>query len=208
MRLVWIVLALLPVVAGCTAIAPYAKDEVIAAVSYRDNGPREFKLMTVINVDSGSAAHSALLINGPERILFDPAGSFEYGPIPERNDVLFGISPQNEFIYKTSHASEKRYIQIQTVPLSEEQGQAAYQAALNWGASPAAHCTQATSGVIRSIPGFERINRTWYPRKLADQLSTLPNVTEELYYEGDEATLEEALQAFEEELKKYRRKKG
>lgn len=208
MRLWLILLVLAAAVSGCTAIAPYAKDEVVAAASYRDDGPREFKLMTVINVDSGSAAHSALLINGPERILFDPAGSFEYGPIPERNDVLFGISPRHEFVYKTSHASEKRYIQIQTVQLTEEQGMAAYQAALNWGASPAAYCTRATSGVIRSIPGFESINSTWYPRKLADQLSTFPGVSQELYYEGDAATLDEAIEAFEADLEKYRWKKG
>ena len=90
--------------------------------------------------------------------MFDPAGSFEYKPIPERNDVLFGMSPKHEQIYKSSHASEKRYIQIQTIPLTEEQGQIAYQTALNWGASPAAYCTNSTSGVISSIPGFESMS--------------------------------------------------
>ena len=131
-------------------------------------------------------------------------GSFEYGLIPERNDVLFGISPRFEQAYKSSHASEKRYIQIQTIPLTDAQAAAAYQAAVNWGASPAAHCTSATSGVLKSIPGLESIQSTWYPRKLAEQVARLPGVTEEIYSEGDSASLEEAVDALDAELKQQR----
>lgn len=144
------------------------------------------------------------MIDGPQRILFDPAGSFQYDNIPERNDVLFGIDPRNEQIYKSAHASDRKYIQIQTIPLTEDQAYAAYQTAVNWGASPAAHCTSATSGVLSQIPGLGGISRTWYPRKLAAQVATLPGVTTEIYSEGDSATLQEAVAALEEELDKQR----
>ncbi|WP_428926497.1 hypothetical protein [Marinibacterium sp. SX1] len=196
--------AMLAALTACTALAPYASDEDIAAVAFRGDGPKSVKLMTVINSSSGSGAHSALLIDGPQRVIFDPAGSFEYGLIPERNDVLFGISPRFEQAYKSSHASEKRYIQIQTIPLTDAQAAAAYQAAVNWGASPAAHCTSATSGVLKSIPGLESIQSTWYPRKLAEQVARLPGVTEEIYSEGDSASLEEAVDALDAELKQQR----
>lgn len=201
----WILAAGLTVLAGCSTLAPSASDEDVAAVSYRNDGPKSVKVMTVINTSSGSGAHSALLIDGPQRIIFDPAGTFEYDLIPERNDVLFGIDPRNEQIYKSAHASDRKYIQIQTIPLTEEQAAVAYQTAVNWGASPAAHCTSATSGVLRSIPGLgESINSTWYPRKLAAQVSRIPGVREEVFSEGDSASLQEAVAALEEELKRQR----
>ncbi len=152
MRLILTFVAGLSALSGCTALAPYASDKEVAAVSYKNDGPKSIKVFTVVNVSSGSGAHSALLIDGPERIIFDPSGSFEYDLIPERNDVLFGITPRNEQIYKSAHASEKRYIQVQTIPLTEEQAAVAYQTAVNWGAVPAAHCTLAISGVLRSVP--------------------------------------------------------
>ncbi|MAC80312.1 MAG: hypothetical protein CML66_19845 [Rhodobacteraceae bacterium] len=198
----------LALLAGCSAISPNASDQEIAAVSFRDDGPKSVSLMTVINTSSGSGAHSALLIDGPERIIFDPAGTFEYDLIPERNDVLFGITPRNEQIYKSAHASEKRYIQIQTIPLTEEQAAVAYQTALNWGASPAAHCTTSTSGVLKSIPGLQSIQTTWYPRKLAEQVSHIPGVKQSVYSEGDSESLKEAVDELNEDLKKQRWKKG
>lgn len=204
MRLGFALAAGLTVLAGCSAIAPSASEEEIAAVSYKNDGPKSVKVMTVINASSGSGSHSSLLIDGPQRIIFDPAGAFEYDLIPERNDVLFGIDPRNEQIYKSSHASEKKYIQIQTIPLTEEQANIAYQTALNWGASPAAHCTSATSGVLQRVPGLESIETTWYPRKLAAQVSRIPGVREEIYSEGDSATLQESIDALEEELKRQR----
>lgn len=174
-------------------------------MSYRDSGPKSISLMTVVNTSSGSGAHSALLIDGPERVIFDPAGTFSYDLIPERDDVLFGITPRNEQIYKSSHASEKRYIKIQTIPLTEEQAAVAYQTALNWGASPAAHCTSATSGVLKSIPGVgQNIQSTWYPRKLEAQVAKIPGVKQEIYAEGDNDSLKDAVATLDEELKQQR----
>ena len=204
MRLFLSCAAIAAVLSACSAIAPWASDEEIAAVAFRNDGPKSVKVLTVINTTSGSGAHSALLIDGPQRIIFDPAGSFEYDLIPERNDVLFGIDARNEQIYKSSHASEQRYIQIQTIPLTEEQAAIAYQTALNWGASPAAHCTTSTSGVLRAIPGLEGIQSTWYPRKLAEQVARIPGVTQEIYSEGDSASLQEAVAELEEELRQQR----
>ncbi|MEM8730994.1 MAG: hypothetical protein AAGF79_13865 [Pseudomonadota bacterium] len=204
MRRVLIVGLLLAAVSGCTALAPYASDEEIAAVAFRNSGQSSITVLTVINTTSGSGSHSALLIDGPQRIIFDPAGSFQYDLIPERNDVLFGITPRAEQIYKSSHASEQRYIQIQKIALTDAQAQVAYQTALNWGASPAAYCTQATSGVLRSIPGFEAIQPTWYPRQLAEQVSRIPGVQQEIYSEGDSASLQEAVAALDEDLRQQR----
>lgn len=204
MRLFLSCVAIAAALSACSAIAPSASDEEIAAVAFRNDGPKSVKVLTVINTTSGSGSHSALLIDGPQRIIFDPAGSFQYDLIPERNDVLFGIDARNEQIYKSSHASEQRYIQIQTIPLTEEQAAIAYQTALNWGASPAAHCTTSTSGVLRAIPGLQGIQSTWYPRNLAEQVARIPGVTQEIYSEGDSASLQDAVAELEEELRQQR----
>ena len=75
MRLTLTCVALLAALSACSAIAPSASDEEIAAVAFRNDGPASVTLMTVINTSSGSGAHSALLIDGPQRVIFDPAGT-------------------------------------------------------------------------------------------------------------------------------------
>lgn len=59
MRFLAVCAAGLMLLAGCTALAPFASDEEIAAVAYRNEGPKSVKVLTVINTSSGSGGHSA-----------------------------------------------------------------------------------------------------------------------------------------------------
>ena len=65
------------------ALAAYANDTGIdntpaevAAAAYVAPGPKSISLITVVNNRSGSGGHSALVINGSQQVIFDPAGSF------------------------------------------------------------------------------------------------------------------------------------
>lgn len=178
--------ALLLVLSGCaTSGHPNADQATIAAVSYRDPGPKFMRLYTMVNNRSGSGAHTGLVISASETILFDPAGSFYAKTIPERNDVLFGISPRVEAVYKGAHARSTYHVVIQTIPLSAEQAEVAYRLALNNGAVGQAFCANSTSELISKIPGFEAINTTFYPNNLSKQIGALPGITTEKYYEDD-----------------------
>ena len=185
--------ALLLLVAGCAVNAPYADDAAIAAVAYRDPGPAKLTLYTVINNRTGAGGHSGLLINASQRVMFDPAGSFYADIVPERNDVLFGITPAVERAYRGAHARSTYHVLIQTIEVTPEQAEIALRAALANGAEPAGFCTIGTSGVLRQVPGFESIKSTFFPTKLADQLATFPGVVTERYYEDDADDLQLAL---------------
>lgn len=194
MRRLLSVVALLLVVAGCAAKQqPNADPATLAAVSYRHPGPATLTLYTMVNNRTGKGGHTSLMINASERVVFDPAGSFYAKIVPERNDVLYGFTPRVETAYRSSHARSTHHVVIQTVEVTPEQAQIAYQLALQAGPVPGAYCTNATSGLLQQVPGFENIKSTFYPTKLQQQFAAIPGVKTEKYFENDSADLQEAL---------------
>ncbi|MGD9864288.1 MAG: hypothetical protein AB7S99_13850 [Pseudodonghicola sp.] len=182
-------------VAGCATnrSQPNSDSATIAAATYRDPGPNTLTLYTMVNNRTGAGGHSSLMINASERVIFDPAGSFYADIVPERNDVLFGITPAVERAYRSSHARSTHHVVVQTVEVTPEQAQTAYQLALNAGPVPGAYCANATSNLLKKVPGFEGISPTFYPTKLQAQFDRLPGVRTEELYENDSPNLQEAL---------------
>lgn len=185
--------AVLLALAGCAGQAPFADDATVAAVSYRDPGPSSLTLYTMVNNRSGAGGHTALLINASERVIFDPAGSFYADVVPERNDVLFGITPGIEKAYRSAHSRSTHHVVSQTVDVTAAQAEIAYRLALKAGPVPGAFCTQSTSSILQQIPGFEQISPTFYPTKLQAQFATLPGVRTEKLVENDSGDLDQAL---------------
>lgn len=177
-------------VAGCATRQPFADDATIAAVSYRDSGPSSLTLYTMVNNRTGAGGHSSILINASERVIFDPAGSFHADIVPERNDVLFGITPAVEQAYRSAHARSTFHVVSQTIDLTPAQAETAYRLALNNGAVPGAFCTSATSNLLRRVPGFEGIRPSLSPTRLQREFAKLPGVRTETYYEGDSDDLQ------------------
>lgn len=186
---------------GCGAKSVWAPDEAIQRVAYRDPGPARLTLLTMINNRTGQGAHSSIMINASQRVIFDPAGSVVHASIPERNDVLFGISPSVADFYIRAHARETFHVVIQDLDVSPEIAEGALQLALNYGPVPQAYCTQATSGILQQLPGFEFIRSTWYPRQLSDQFQTIPGVKARRLYENDDDDKSVAIRAYDEELR-------
>lgn len=170
-----------------------ATPQSIAAVSYRDAGPAKLTVITMVNNRTGSGGHTALMINGPQRILFDPAGSFRVDDVPEKGDVLYGITPQVFDIYKRSHARATHHVVTQEIEVTAQQARIAYQLAVQNGPVPGAFCTSATTGILAQVPGFEWVDKTYYPVKLQKQLETYPGVITEKYYEDDDGHVVDAV---------------
>lgn len=137
------------------------------------------------NVGSGNGAHTSLLINASQRVLFDPAGSFKQQVMPERNDVLFGVTPRLEKFYVSYHARETYYVIGQTVDMSPEVAEQAFNLALQAGPVPQAQCARSTSRMLRQLPGFEGIRQTWGPNKIMEDFAELPGVETTEYWEDD-----------------------
>lgn len=178
---------------ACAAQQTFSDDASIAAVSYRQPGPPSLTLYTIVNNRSGSGGHTALLINASERVMFDPAGSFYLDIVPERNDLLYGITPRVEQAYRSAHARSSYHVMTQTIDVTPEQAQIAYELAKQAGPVAQVFCASATSAILRQIPGFERIDSTLYPNALAKSFGKLPGVRTEKYYEQDSPDLQKAL---------------
>ncbi|MEM7319265.1 MAG: hypothetical protein AAF408_09620 [Pseudomonadota bacterium] len=179
---------------------PYADDATIAAVSYRDPGPAYLTLYTVVNNRSGAGGHTSLMINGSERVIFDPAGSFYADIVPERDDVLYGITPAVEQAYRGAHARSTYHVVRQRIKVTPQQAEIALQLAKQTGPVPGVFCANSTAGILRQVPGFEQIRVVFQPTKLQAQFETIPGVVTDKYYEDDADDLQRGLAAGNQQL--------
>ena len=171
--------------AGGTSSAPDAPDSAILAARYVPDGPPSVTLFTVVNNQSGSGAHSGLLISGSERVLFDPAGSFNHPRLPERGDMHHGMSDPMVAFYIDYHARETYRVIEQTVPVSPMVAEMVIARAKARGAVPKAHCANSISAILRDVPGFESLGVTYFPNRLADQFGELPGVMTRVITDDD-----------------------
>ena len=79
--------------------------------------------------------------------------------------------------YIDYHARETYDVIEQRVEVTPETAALVMRRIKDYGAVPKAMCTQATSSVLRGVPGFEGLPSTWYPKKLSEAFGKLPGVT-------------------------------
>jgi len=177
--------------AGCAAKSEWAPDEMVTRMAYREPGPATLTLMTMISNRSGSGAHTSLMINASQRVIWDPAGSFKHSRVPERNDVIFGVNPEVFQIYKSAHARETFHVVMQEITVSPEVAEQAFAIARGLGPVSQSQCTLSTSQLLSQLPGFENIKSYLFPKKLMEEFAKLPGVRTGRLYEddaGDKAT--------------------
>ncbi|MGI3163449.1 hypothetical protein [Pseudooceanicola sp. 200-1SW] len=185
MKRLILALAALGALAGCGAKnADYDQpDPARAERAYHHDAPPSLTLITIRSNDSGKGAHTALLINGSERVIFDPAGSFHHPQIRRDGDVLVGISPAFWEGYRSMHARETHHVDTQTVTVSAAVAEQALRLAYGRGAVPGAQCANSTSAILAQLPGFEGIRRTWWPNQLEESFQQVTGVAPTSYYE-------------------------
>lgn len=162
-----------------------APQSAIDRVAYTHPGPRSLTLLTMKNTGSGNGAHTGLLINASQRVLWDPAGTFGHESIPERNDVHFGVDPRIEQFYISFHSRVTFFTLIQEVDVTPDVAEQALQLAIANGPTPKALCTTHTSRMLAQLPGFDNIRTTMFPNNLADQFAELQGVRSREYREND-----------------------
>ena len=183
---------------ACTNDAPKIPDsglERVAGAVYRHDGPPETVLFTMISNESGSGAHTSLLINASQRVIWDPAGSFRAEQIVERGDVVFGASPLLEDVYTRFHARKTYHVVVQRMPVSADVAEELLQRALSLGNQKPATCASSTSSLLNSVQGFPDVPQTMFPNKLMEAFAELPGVTTRRFYETDDPDRFKALAA-------------
>jgi len=184
-------LVALAVLAACTKPAVYAPLEDVFAARYVHDGPTEIRLFNVISNESGSGEHAALLINGTERVLFDPAGTWQHPEAPEQHDVHFGMTDRLVYIYTYYHARRTHHVRIQTLQVPPEVAGRILHLARQAGPVPDAYCARSIAEILRQIPGFQDLPLTFYPNRLSDAFADLPGVVEERIYSDREPTAQQ-----------------
>lgn len=155
----------------------WASDEEVAAARYVAPAPRSITLFTVEATRNGSGAHSGLLVNGSEQVMFDPAGTWYHPYLPERNDVHFGVTPTMVDFFIDYHARVTYDVVEQTVVVPPEVAEMVLERVKAYGAVPKAQCSNAVSHVLAGVPGFESISPTLWPNRLSKEFGKIPGAT-------------------------------
>jgi hypothetical protein len=165
----------------------WASDEMVQAARYSNGGAPELTLVTIMNYKTGRGDHTALFINGSERVIFDPAGSWRLDTIPERNDVHYGMNAAAGASFYASHVRPSHYAVVQRIAVTPDVAQQAKALALQIGPVPPARCASATSRLLQQLPGKDGLRSTFFPHALMNDFAALPGVqTYELHHDSPE----------------------
>lgn len=187
-------LALLALVASLSAcsvrnpVSSNSPDAAVEAARYVHDGPKRLTLYTMISNESGSGAHTSLMINGSQRVAFDPAGSFrKEGAIVAKNDVVYGMTPYMEDQYTRFHARETYHVVVQSIDVGPQVAEMALRGAQSLGPVTEAQCAKSTSALLKTLPGFEDAPQSYYPRKLMDYFADKGATYDRLFeYDDDD----------------------
>lgn len=162
--------------AGC-AEHVYAPETEVATRAWVEPGPPTLTLVTVIGNRDGHGGHSALVVSGSQRVVFDPAGSWHHPLAPERGDVLFGMTPTMLDYFVDYHARPAYRVVLQEVAVAPETAERALALVRAHGAARRAHCGVAVSGILREV-GFAEVGRSWFPDRIMRDFAAVPGVEE------------------------------
>lgn len=166
--------------AACGADHKWASDAEVARAVYSPGPPASLTVITSINTRSGAGAHSALLINGSQRVLYDPAGSWELGDgfAPERNDLHYGITQPVLDSYLTYQSSTVFEVVAQTIEVPLAVADQAIALSIKEGSASKAFCSNSVSNILGQLPGFASVRTVYFPKVLMREIAKLPGVEE------------------------------
>ncbi len=190
--------------AACSGKAVWAPDDQVRAAYAPGSDPRSITLYTMLNSGSGYGAHTSLLVNASQRVMFDPGGSFRHPSIPERNDVLFGMNPRVEAFYLSYHARETYFVEGLEFLVPAAVAEQALQLVQNNGPVAQGSCTRSTSNILRQLPGFTDVFPTPFPGNLHKQLRVRSDARLTVYREDDADDKSQALASMHDRIKAAR----
>ncbi len=173
-------------VSACTTQeVVYAPDIEVQSKAYKHPGPATVTLLTMINNSTGGGGHSAVMISGNTRVMYDPAGRFKDPRVAERYDVLYGVTPEVLQRYNSFHSRDTHHVLIQELEVDLATANAVIQSALQQGNSPDALCANNTAVLLSRVPQFSNIRHTFFPKSLAENFGKYEGVKTTRYYETD-----------------------
>lgn len=170
--------------AGCETYRA-AEPEEVARARYVSEAPPSVTLLSMVNAETGRSAHSALLINGSEQVLYDPAGTFQHPDLPRRSDIHYGVTPRYLDYYERYHARFSHYVHAQQVQVSRATADQVLANAEALGRTPKMLCAGSVTGAVRSVEPFTRVRSTLFPESVRRDFAAVPGVQDRYVRESD-----------------------
>ncbi len=170
---------------GCAADPVWAPDDKVQNAFYAHPGPKYITLYTMKNVGTENGAHTSLLINASQRVMWDPSGSFVHPQLPERNDLIYGMSPSALNVYVDYHSRATFFTVARTIEVPADVAEDLMRRAMAHGAVMNSFCTSSTVDLLQDTPGFEGLKSSFFPNGLDDQFAKIPGVVTEIFRDDD-----------------------
>jgi hypothetical protein len=152
---------------------------------YVSDAPPSVTLISMVNNQTGRAAHSALLINGSEQVLYDPAGTFQHPELPRRGDIHYGVTPRFLDYYERYHARFDYFVHAQKVEVSRATADQVMVNAQAHGRTPKMLCAGSVTASLRPVPPFTEVATTLFPERVRRDFARIPGVENDYIYEID-----------------------
>ena len=179
-----VALAALAALAGCSVYED-APPETVAAARYASDAPASVTLISMVDNETGKAAHSALLINGSQQVIYDPAGTFTHPELPRAGDVHYGVSPRFVDYYERYHARFSHSVHSQTVEISRAAADQVLANAQAEGRTPKMLCAGSVTGALTGVETFAQVNSSIFPERVRRDFARIAGVQDSYVYEVD-----------------------
>lgn len=174
----------LVLLAACEFYDPATPTEISRA-SFVSDEPPSVTLISMVNNRSGRSAHAAVLINGSQQVLYDPAGTFQHPDLPRAGDIHYGMSPRFVRYYERYHARFSHHVEAQRVQVSRAAADELIARAQAQGKTPKMHCGLAAAAVLRPVAPFEQVRFSYFPEGMRRDFAAIPGVEKHFVYESD-----------------------
>jgi hypothetical protein len=180
-----LVLAAILALSGCEMYRAAEPAQIDAARFVSDEAP-SITLMSMVNSGNDRAAHSALLINGSEQVIYDPAGTFQHPDLPRAGDVHYGVTPRFLDYYERYHARFDYYVHAQKVMVSRATADQILANVKARGRTPKMFCADSVAAAIKPVPPFQNVRITIFPERVRRDFAQIPGVQNHYVRETDE----------------------
>ena len=143
---------------------------------YRHPGRATVTLITVLSKRAGSGGHSALIVNGEHRVIFDLEGSLSYSSLAVSGDVIYGANPAVVESFIGYHTRNTDDTVTETLDIADAVASDLLIRVMLYKTVMRSFGTQSVGAPSRSTPGFGGMGPMFPSKNLMESFATQPGV--------------------------------
>ena len=143
---------------------------------YRDLGSATVTLITVLSKRDCSGGHSAFIVTGEHRVIFDPEGSLSHTSLAVSGDVIYGANPAVVESFIGYHTRNTDDTVTETLDIADAVASDLLIRVMLYKTVMRSFGTQSVGAPSRSTPGFEGMGPMFPSKNLMESFATQPGV--------------------------------